>query len=66
MLPKYIKATKSVTYEVEFALFMAKERDIDTSKWTTADVIAILEEEIIEDFGYEDPPTFEELNELDS
>lgn len=62
MLPKQIKATKSVTYDVEFALFMANERNIDTTNWTTADVIAILEQEIIEDFGYDDPPTFEEMN----
>ena len=62
MLPKQIKATKTVIYDVDFALTLAKDNGLDTTGWTTADVIQILEQEITEDFGYENDPEFEEIN----
>jgi hypothetical protein len=61
MLPKQIKATKTVIYDVDLALTLAKDNNLDTTNWTTADVIQMLEEEIVEDFGYDQSPTFEEI-----
>lgn len=59
-LPKQIKATKTMVYDVDVALSMATEQNIDTTNWTTQDVINFLDFDISEDFG-SDNPTFEEI-----
>lgn len=61
MLPKQIKATKTMLYDVSEALNLAKEQNIDTTNWTTADVINFLDFDISEDFG-NDNPEFEEIH----
>jgi hypothetical protein len=61
MLPKQIVATKTVVYDVDFAFTLAKDNGIDTTNWQLADVIQMLEQEIIEDFGYNDDPVLEEI-----
>ena len=54
-LPKYIVATKTIRYPVEFVL---QDIDIPLDKVTLADIFDFLMTEIEADFGYNDLPTF--------
>ena len=55
-LPKYITATKEVTYDVSFVIEnMANDERFDMENITVENVLEFLETEMEFDFGYEEP-----------
>ena len=59
-LPKYIIATKQIPYAVEHILDdMSSDPDFDISSVTPAQLLEYIEQDILDDFGYNQPtPTF--------